>query len=130
MSNTIYVQFEDETQTKIVTIFGSAQDPEYWSNLGEIQDDDPRYLAYINPQPSTAFLAAAARAERTSLLRDVCDAGVLMIQRELRLTSDPERITYLNGKLVEVDEYAVALQAIPDQPGFPQTIDWPTAPTR
>jgi hypothetical protein len=125
-----YVQFSDETQTTIIRVFGSPQDPSWYTNLGEVEDDDPRYLAYLNPQPSTEELAASARKDRDSLLRDICDTAVLMIQRELRMTVDTDRITYLNAKLVEVDEYAVALQNVPEQEGFPQTIVWPVAPTR
>lgn len=127
---TIYVQFSDETETKIIMTFAGPQNPEYWNNLGEVEENDPRYLEWLNPTPSTGELAAAARLTRDGLLRDICDTGVLMIQRELRMTSDSERITYLNGKLIEVDQYAVALQGIPEQAGFPQTITWPVAPTK
>jgi len=82
-----------------------------------------------NTSPPSDVLAIAARQIRDGLLRNICDAGVLMIQRELRLTSDPARITYLNAKLQEVDEYAVLLLGVPEQPSFPQTITWPVAPT-
>lgn len=122
----VFVQFSDENESEIIMAFSEAQDPEKWPNIGEVEDDDPRYLAYINPRPQ---LAEAARKTRDDLLRSVCDVGVLAIQRELRLGPTIERKTYLNAKLLEIDRYAVALQAVPQQEGFPETIDWPVVPT-
>lgn len=42
----------------------SPQDPEVWPNVTEVEDDDPRYLAYITPlTPSPAAVAAVRRDE-------------------------------------------------------------------
>lgn len=43
-----YVQFSDSTNAVIITVFGSPQDPEYWDNLGEVEDDDPRYIEFMS----------------------------------------------------------------------------------
>lgn len=72
-------------------------------------------------------LAISARAKRDGLLSDVYDKGVLMAQRAIRLNGDADG--KLAAKLHELDQYAVALQNVPKQTGFPQTITWPTAPT-
>lgn len=85
-------------------------------------------LAEINNPPPSAD---AIRAQRDALLRNVYDVGVIWVQRELRMaTGDAPRTGALNAKLAELDAYAVALQSVPEQPGFPSTINWPTPPTR
>lgn len=88
------------------------------------------FSPYVPPAPSDEALAGAARLERENLMRSVCDPGILMAQRTLRMAQTPEEIAYAEGKIIELDAYAFALQNIPDQPGFPQTIIWPVAPTK
>lgn len=84
-----------------------------------------------NPAPTEdEILAAQARQERDLLLRNIYDPGILMAQRAQRIASTPEQKTYAEGKVSELDAYAEALVAIPTQSGFPQTIIWPTAPTK
>jgi hypothetical protein len=39
-----YVQIKDD---KIYTLFCCPQNPEIWPDYQEIEDDDPRYLAYM-----------------------------------------------------------------------------------
>ena len=46
---TIHVQFADASKSKVVSVFAGPQDPDYFANLGEVADDDPRYLAFIRP---------------------------------------------------------------------------------
>lgn len=127
---TKYVQFSDSTHTVVVGVYGGPQ-PEGWhENYGEVEDDDPRYLAYVEPWNTPAGKAAAARAERDSQLRTIYDPGILMAQRALRLASTPEEVAYAEGKILELDTYAEALAGIPEQPGFPQTVVWPAVPTK
>lgn len=42
----IYVQFEDESETKIVSVFCGPQDPKVHLHQGVVEDDDPRYLVF------------------------------------------------------------------------------------
>lgn len=42
----IYVQFKDESEAEIVSVFCGPQDPEVHSNQGVVDEDDPRYLAF------------------------------------------------------------------------------------
>lgn len=82
------------------------------------------------PDSTDAELAASARMQRDAILRAVYDPGILMAQRAFRLASSAPDKAYANGKIIELDNYAEALTAIPDQAGFPRTIIWPTAPTK
>lgn len=77
------------------------------------------------PAPSDEQLAVVVRAQRDALLRNVYDPAVAMLQRAIRMGDDS-----VTGKLAEFDAWAIALQAIPEQPGFPQDVVWPTQPTR
>ncbi|EAC1816031.1 hypothetical protein EIZ23_04055 [Escherichia coli] len=43
----IHVQFNDD-QTKIISVFGGPQSPEYYKNLGTVESSDPRYTAYYH----------------------------------------------------------------------------------
>lgn len=126
---TIYVQFSDSQQTAVIASFSCSQDDAAYPNQGIVEDSDPRYLAYINPQPTTDALASSARQQRDFLFRTISDPGTLMAERALRLATAPTDITYAQDKLAEMDAYAVALQGIAEQTGFPVTINWPTAPT-
>lgn len=42
-----HVQFSDSSESVIVTVFCSPQDPDHWENLGEVEDDDHRYIEFI-----------------------------------------------------------------------------------
>jgi hypothetical protein len=80
--------------------------------------------------PTEEQLAQQARVARDGLLRDVYDPGINMALRALRMASSPEEEAYAQGKVQELDAYAVALEGVPEQAGFPQTIIWPTQPTK
>lgn len=47
----LYVQFSDETETVITSWFCCQQSSEYYSFLGEVYGDDPRYIAYFESCP-------------------------------------------------------------------------------
>lgn len=79
--------------------------------------------------PSLEQREADARFLRDQKLRYYYDPGVMMCLRGLRMTEDPQQISYIEGKLEELDLYAIALQEVPEQTGFPDNIIWPEAPT-
>ncbi|QMV32425.1 hypothetical protein 8G_00031 [Ralstonia phage Hyacinthe] len=45
----IYVQFSDSSQTAVVGVFASPQNANVYANQAQIDDSDPRYLAFVNP---------------------------------------------------------------------------------
>lgn len=48
---TLYVQFSDETETVIQSVFANPQDPEIYPNQGEVDTSDERYRAFYNSLP-------------------------------------------------------------------------------
>ena len=94
----IYVSFTDETQVKIGIVFGGPQNIEYWPFYAEIEDDDPRYLEWLNPTPTPEELSAAARLERDTRLKTIYDPGINMALRAVRMASTPEELSYAESK--------------------------------
>ena len=80
------------------------------------------------PAPTDEQLAALVRLQRDALLREVYDPAVAMLQRFSRI--DPDKSEQYAAKLAEFDAWAVALQAIPEQEGFPQNVAWPEQPNK
>jgi len=63
----VYVQFDGVDEIKVVSVFGSPQDPAFYPNQAELDDTDLRYLAFINPSSTlegakTAQIAALSTA--------------------------------------------------------------------
>lgn len=102
----IFVQFTDSDQLAIRSVFGEKQcDEEVWPNQGVVEEDDPRYLAWLgmhtllDPElPTTAELIAAERYKREavginfdSLLIDTTrDSQALIASMGLSAVLDPE----------------------------------------
>ncbi|MFK4764548.1 tail fiber assembly protein [Desulfobaculum sp. SPO524] len=82
------------------------------------------------PEPTPAQLATQARAERDRLMREVYDPAVMQLLRKRRvLSSASEDVAGIDAQLTEWDAYADVLEVVPDQPGFPNSIEWPEAPS-
>ena len=43
----MYVQFSDNTETTIVSVFANPQDPETFPNQGTVEETDARYVAFL-----------------------------------------------------------------------------------
>jgi len=82
-----------------------------------------------NEPPDLIALAAAARYERDRLLSEY-DKGINMALRARRMADTPEQESYADGKIVELDNYAKSLEEIPEQAGFPLSINWPVMPAK
>ena len=85
------------------------------------QMTDAEVHAHLNPKPTTEQLADAARAKRDRLIESVR----WRIERhndELALGSEPAE------PLEPLLQYTQALRDVPQQEGFPESIDWPELP--
>lgn len=75
-------------------------------------------------------LATQARAERDRLMREEHDPAVMQLLRKRRVVvADAGDPAGIDAELAAWDDYANALEAVPEQAEFPSVIDWPTAPT-
>lgn len=121
----IEYQFGAEFASWCVEITGMDPQPQpYWTWDGTV------FAAPFTPPPDAAQLAATARLQRSELFKTIYDPGIMMALRALRMASTPEATGYAQGKVEELDAYAEALLAIPNQEGFPQTVIWPVAPIK
>ena len=77
--------------------------------------------AHLNPQPTPEQLADTARAERDRLIESVR----WRIERhsdELALGSEPTE------PLEPLLQYVQSLRDVPQQTGFPESVEWPQCP--
>lgn len=56
------VQFADASETTIVSLFSSPQDPTVYSNLGTVEPSDARWAAFYNSLPAWAHQGIPAPA--------------------------------------------------------------------
>lgn len=116
-----FVQFSDASQTVVVSVFGCVQDETFFPNQGEVEDDDPRYLQFINPQPTPEQILAAKQAQKTDLLNSASIA-MTPIYLALQLGEASDSVT-VSAKAWRA--YYVALQAVDITVDTPV---WPTPP--
>ncbi|MHC8295311.1 tail fiber assembly protein [Pseudomonas sp. LB3P58] len=116
----IYVQFSDETQTVITSVFGCPQDPAYWPNQGVVQDNDQRYLDFLNPPVSPADILAANQAAQTALMTQASQAMTPVL---MALQLDATDAVTVKAKAWR--DYYQELQAVDLTVTAPE---WPVAP--
>ncbi|EFB3093237.1 TPA: hypothetical protein ODN95_003340 [Escherichia coli] len=51
MMSVVYVQFSDEKETEIVSVFASPPDPDYYHFLGEVDESDERLTNFWKQFP-------------------------------------------------------------------------------
>lgn len=87
---------------KITTVFLCSQDPDYYPDLLEIQENDPRYLAYID--------------DKESQERQWRNAELIRADEELNKVqdADPKAV----GTVGQWREYRKNLRAYPESEGF------------
>jgi len=131
-TTTIYVQIIDG---RITAVFWSPQDPEYWPGLVVMEDDDPRYLAWLNPPvdvlavqsaklQSLTQLAAAQKAALTDRVSTLNDS----IELEMATTQEVAELPVRTAQLKQWKTYAVLLGRVTSQSGWPSEVTWPTQP--
>lgn len=117
----IWVQFSDVEKTRITSVFWSPQDPDYWPDLAEIGEDDPRYLAFINPQPTQEEILAAKETKKQMLMSNASIAMTpFFLALQLGDATDEETLSAKAWRA-----YYVALQAVDVSVSEPE---WPVAP--
>ncbi|QZA99304.1 tail fiber assembly protein [Pseudomonas mandelii] len=142
-TTTIYVQFSGETPSRITAVFWAPQDPGYWPGIIEMQDDDPRYLAYINPPADLLAINSAklqqfmqiASAQKTALsnrigdLESAIDNIDIEGQEEFAATIE-EQAEYpvRKAQFTKWKNYSISLGRVAGQVGWPSEAVWPAQP--
>ena len=109
--------WSDEEKTRIIAVSDSGNVREVLEGTVEYEQalqappEDNRPIDW--PKPTDEELAQAARAQRNALLAASDWTQLPDIPEDIRLAWQP---------------YRQALRDLPDQEGFPATIDWPTPP--
>lgn len=75
---TVYVQFSDASEEKVIAAFSCTQIDEKYQNQGAIDDSDPRYVAFINPGATKNGMWEKIKSERDRL---TYQGGVLVNSR-------------------------------------------------
>jgi hypothetical protein len=130
-----YVQFLDATEAKITGEFAAPQDPETTPFYGEVEDDDPRYLLWLNPPPDYLSINSAELQRRTQLAAAQKVAltnriGTLQDAIELDEATPAEiaELPVRQAQLIEWKRYAIYLGRVTTQEGWYTVVVWPIEP--
>lgn len=107
-----FVQFSDSTKLKIIAVFNCAQDQDEYPNQETIEDNDQRYLDFVNAYSGDEVTAKRKR-------------GDLLIASDWSVLPDSPLSV---AKQDEWKIYRQELRDIPEQPGYPSVINWPVMP--
>lgn len=112
--------FKDK-KTGLVYAYSQSQFDGGLVKEGMVTMTEAEVDAHLNPIPTTEQLADTARAERDRLIESVR----WRIERhsdELALGSEPTE------PLEPLLQYSQALRDVPQQAGFPESVEWPQCP--
>jgi hypothetical protein len=131
-----FVQYSGASEESIIAVFAGPQDPEVWPNLGVVEDDDPRYLAFLHPPRNILAdqseelqkltqLATAQKLAITNRISVLNDA----IELEIATQEEEAELPVRTAQLKKWKTYAVLLGRVTGQPGWPLEVEWPVQPT-
>ena len=107
-----FVQFSDNTKSKIISVFGCEQDQEEYPNQELIDDNDQRYIDFVNANSGNGVEANRKRS-------------ALLASSDWTVGNDSPLST---AKQDDWKVYRQALRDITSQSGYPDSIVWPVAP--
>jgi len=92
-TTTIFVQFSDETPPRITAVFLSPPDPDYWPGVIEMQDDEPRYQAYLHPELQPAAILKAKQDQKDALIATASQTmAPILVSLQLGDATDDETV--------------------------------------
>lgn len=113
----MYVKFSDSTQVAIETVFACPQNFEGMQNLGEVDEQDPRYLAFLEAFNSYAQADPEA-AER--VWRDAEIVRVAWLRDRHR-----DEVELGGETSITAEQYAELLAYLQALRDWPQSADFP-----
>lgn len=112
------MKYFKESKTGEVYAYNQEQIDGGWVKEGLVPMNETEVEAHLNPTPTPDQLADTARAERDRLIESVR----WRIERhsdELALGREPTE------PLEPLLQYTQALRDVPQQAGFPESVEWP-----
>jgi hypothetical protein len=132
----LFVQFADEGELAVVSVFAGPQDPDDYPNQGLVQVDDARYLAFINPAPDFLALNTAKLLDLTQIaaaqkaaLSDRVDTLSDAVARKIATAGEIDELPVRSEQLINWKNYAVFLGRVSTQPDWPHEPTWPEQPS-
>ena len=120
----INVQFAAKGSDTIVAVFSGPQDPDAYPNLGEVNEDDERYISFMGAMSQVQSPTVDITAKRDNLLAlAAIRMAPLQDAVDLGKATDGDIAALTAWKLYRID-----LGRLSDQPGYPADIEWPTPP--
>ena len=105
-----------DTQGNIYAVSPIQQPQDGWAKLTKKETE-----AHLNPVPTTEQLADTARAERDRLIESV--------RWRIERHSDELALGIVPTEPLEpLLQYTQALRDVPQQAGFPESVEWPQCP--
>ena len=114
------MKYYKNTQGEVYA-YETEEERQEWGSVDLVEMTPAEVDAHINPAPSAEQLADTVRAERDRLIESVR----WRIERhndELSLGSEPTE------PLEPLLQYVQALRDVPQQSGFPESVEWPQCP--
>lgn len=127
----LFVQFDGEAQSVVVAEFRCVQDLEYYPHQGEVDSDDPRYVAFLGVQKPVGEgdQAVVTDAETGRIWRNAEIARVSWIRDRHRDELDLGAATSISADwFVELLGYIQKLRDWPQSSGFPNPSGRPLIP--
>lgn len=92
----VHVQFSGSDEQKVVSAFSCEQDADVFPNQGEIEDTDPRYLAFISPASTldgakAAQIATAYASYQATACLDVTYTSVAGVRQTFQADADSQQ---------------------------------------
>lgn len=115
------MKYYKRTETGEVFAYETEEERQEWGASELVKMTKAEIEAHLNPQPTAEQLADTARAERDRLIESVR----WRIERhsdELALGSEPTEPLELLLRHVQL------LRDVPQQTGFPGSVEWPQCP--
>ena len=115
------MKYYKNTETGDVYVYENEAERQEWGSPYLVEMTKKEIDAHLNPQPTAEQLADTARAERDRLIESVR----WRIERhsdELALGSEHTE------PLEPLLQYTQALRDVPQQSGFPESVEWPQCP--